>query len=268
MIPKPKHLGPEYAAQFKDRSVVQAYHLRPPYPAETFEILASLITDEPRTVLDVGCGTGEVARRLLDIVERVDAVDFSYEMIERGKRLPGGDCPNLNWIYGPVEEVPLSPPYALITAGSSLHWMEWDVVFPRFREVLTPRGFVAILSTGAGAPTPWSGELGKIIRRYSTNQGFPQSGFSIFSLVEELEVRRLFRKVGEKRTAPVTFAQAVDDFVESFHSMNGFSRERMSREMASAFDAEVKNLISKFSREGKVEQQVVGEIIWGVSREV
>ena len=71
MIPKPKHLGLEYAAQFKDRGIVDAYPHRPSYPPETFEILSHLIPDEPRTVLDVGCGIGDIARRLVEFVARV-----------------------------------------------------------------------------------------------------------------------------------------------------------------------------------------------------
>src|SRR5439155_17899141 len=104
----------------------EAYRSRPPYPDELFEILAGLISDEPRVVLDAGCGTGEIARPLLGRVDRVDAVDFSPAMIERGRRSPGGDHPNLRWIVGRAEDVPLAPPYALITAGASLHWMDWE----------------------------------------------------------------------------------------------------------------------------------------------
>ena len=57
-IPKPKHLGPEYADQFKDESVASAYLYRPPYPAELFDVLDSLIQGKPRLILDMGCGTG------------------------------------------------------------------------------------------------------------------------------------------------------------------------------------------------------------------
>src|SRR5262245_11507173 len=77
---KPAGLAPEYAAQFQDRSVADAYHHRPPYPDEVFAILTGLITCEPRAVLDAGCGTGDIARRLAPLVARVDAVDFSPAM--------------------------------------------------------------------------------------------------------------------------------------------------------------------------------------------
>ena len=117
MQSKPERFGTEYAEAFKDQRVVDLYRYRPPYPAEVFDILAALIADEPRSVLDVGAGSGDIARHLVDFVERVDAVDFSLSMIEHGKLLTNGDHPHLHWIYGKVEEVPLSPPYALITAG-------------------------------------------------------------------------------------------------------------------------------------------------------
>jgi predicted TPR repeat methyltransferase len=100
--PRPEHLGRAYAERFRDQSVVDAYHFRAPYPEETFDILLSLLTDEPRAVLDVGSGSGDIARRLVDRVERVDAVDFSLPMIEKGKTLPKGNHPRLRWIYGPA----------------------------------------------------------------------------------------------------------------------------------------------------------------------
>ena len=128
MKPKPGHLGLKYAEQFKDTSVVEVYHHRLPYADEAINKLITLVIDEPRAILDAGCGTGDLARRLVSQVERVDAVDFSSSMIDKGKTLPEGDNHNLNWICGRMEEVKLHPPYALIMAGESLQWMEWDIV--------------------------------------------------------------------------------------------------------------------------------------------
>lgn len=261
MIPKPRHLEPEYGTQFKDRSIVEAYQYRPPYPAETFEILAGLTVGEPRVVLDVGCGRGDIARELVHFVERVDAVDFSVNMIETGKKLPGGDNPNINWIIGAVEEIPLAPPYALVTAGASLHWMDWYVVLPRFREVLFPGGYLAITGTET-TPEWWDDKLGPTIRRYSTNRYFQP-----YDLIEELEKRNLFRKCGEKETAPVPFVQPLEEYIESFHSKNGLSRERMGQEMAEAFDKQVREIIASSAKDGMLEFQVTARVIWGIPQE-
>src|SRR4051812_48319671 len=116
MLPKPAHLETRYAEQFQDPSIVTAYHHRAPYPAEVFNMLVGLIPKGPRVVLDIGSGTGDVARPLAKLVDRVDAVDISRPMLDKGRSLPGGDNPKLNWIFGRVEDTPLNPPYNLITA--------------------------------------------------------------------------------------------------------------------------------------------------------
>lgn len=258
MLEKPEHLAPKYGAQFKDRSIVEAYQYRPPYPAEVFDILAGLINAEPRRVLDVGCGTGYLARNFVEHVERLDAVDFSQHMIETGKRLPNGDHPRLRWIYGAVEDVVLNPPYALVTAGESLHWMDWYVVLPRFREVLVPGGYVAIVGHDT-LPKPGYVMLGEIIPRYTTNKDFKP-----YDLIEELEKRGLFQKVGEKTAAPVPFVQSIDDYIESYHSRNGFSRDRMAPDQAAAFDQEARKILLKSHKDGVMSLQVVGRVIWGL----
>jgi len=45
--PKPTHLGPQYASQFRDNSVAGAYAARPPYPDEVFDILEALMPGQP-----------------------------------------------------------------------------------------------------------------------------------------------------------------------------------------------------------------------------
>jgi SAM-dependent methyltransferase len=260
MIQKPKHFAPKHAEPFKDSGVVETYHYRPPYPAETFELLAGLINTEvgvPHRVLDVGCGIGYIARPLVELVDQVDAVDFSQHMIAEGKRLPNGDNPRLRWLHGTTEDVALDPPYALVTAGDSLHWMDWERVLPRFHDVLVPGGYLAILAHEA-IPYPWS-MLKEIIPHYSTNKDYQD-----FNMVEALEQHGLFRKIGEKSTAPVPFTQSVDDYIESYHSRSGFSRERMGQEQADAFDQEARNILLKKYSDGVIALNVIANIVWGL----
>ncbi|HEX6737753.1 MAG TPA: class I SAM-dependent methyltransferase [Vicinamibacteria bacterium] len=260
MQPKPSHLGPQYAAQYSDPGFAAAYPHRPPYPAEIFAILTGLITEAPRAVLDAGCGTGELARALAPLVDRVDAVDPAAGMLALGRTLPGGAAPSLHWVLGGMEDAPLRPPYALITAGDSLHWMEWSVVFPRFRAALSPAGYLALASREA-PELPWDGELRPLLRRYSTNRAFRPSGYS---LLAELDARGLFRAEGERCTAPAPFQQPVDAYVESLHARNGFSRDRMTAVAADAFDAAVRALVAPFAQDdGLLHLQVVGRVVWG-----
>src|SRR5262249_7231174 len=237
MLPKPVCYGEQYASAFQEPGVANAYQYRPSYSRETFTFLASLILDAPRTVLDIGCGTGFIARYLVEQVDRVDALDVSHAMITEGRRLPNGAHPQLRWLIGRAEDAPLSPPYALISAADSLHWMEWGIVMPRFARMLTPRGTLAILQNGQVA-LPWDAELLPLIQKYSIYGKQYQS----IDLVAELEQRGLFHKHGAIQTTPVPFHQSLDAYIESFHGRASLARERIGDAAAAAFDNELRNL--------------------------
>ncbi len=237
-----------------------AYRHRPPYPAATFDVLIGLIADSPSAVLDAGCGEGSVARGLAALVDRVDAVDCSAAMIALGRSLPGGDHPNLRWILGPVETAELHPPYALITAGESAHWFDWDVTLPRFHDLLTPAGMLALVKRRQ-TPRPWSGELQRnLIPRYSTHRDF-DAGFDM-----PAEWRRcgLIEWISRTETAPVAYRQSVDDYVESLFSASSFSRDRMPPADAEAFESAVRALVAPHAGgDGTLELEVAGSIGWG-----
>ena len=261
MQPKPDFYDTRYAAAFQEASVARSYRYRPTYPAATFDVLANLITDSPRHVLDAGCGTGAIARPLVERVDRIDAVDVSQEMINQGKQLPSGDHPHLTWIVGRVEDVPLQPPYALITTGQSIHWMDWLVVVPRFAQMLTPHGFLAILDVDDVAP-PWQDGLWQIIKRYST---IPH--WQAYDHIKGLEERGLFQQYGTWRSEPSLFTQSLDDYVESFHARASLARERMTPANAQAFEEDLRALVYSYSQD-TVELQIVAEIVWGKPLEI
>jgi ubiquinone/menaquinone biosynthesis C-methylase UbiE len=257
MLPKPAHLGPEFGAQFADASVVGAYRFRPPYPAEVFDILTSFAPAEPLTLLDLGCGTGEIARRMASRAGRVDAIDPSVRMLREGQSLPGGEAKNIRWILGRGEDAPLQPPYDLVIAGASLHWMEWDIVLPRIDAALSAIGFLCIVEQ-VQQPVPWGTQLAHILREYSTNREFQP-----YDIVHELAIRNAFDVAGHVQTAPQVFEQPLAEYVESFHARNGFSRDRMTREAAAAFDQLVADVVAPHLTNAMVQLRIHGSITWG-----
>lgn len=257
MQPPSKPFDTSFAEAFQDRQVVEAYRHRPPYPQGIFDILAGLITDEPRTILDVGAGTGDIARNCVEFVERVDAVDFSQHMIATGKHLPNGNHPRLSWIYGKVEDAPLSPPYALITAGSSIHWMERAKAFPRFRDILAPHGFVALIYRSL-LPMPWDTDLQVLRKQFAHRQDHRSA-----HVHENLETHGFLHKVGEKKTEPVPFHQPLDDFIEGLHSRSSLSRAIMGQKNATEFDRQVRTLLLQIHKDGVLPLHIVGRVIWG-----
>lgn len=260
MLSRPKHLGPEYAAVFKDRTVADAYVHRPPYPDEAFELLQNLIVDKPRFVLELGCGPGEIARRLAPDVDRVDAVDPSEAMIAIGKGLPGGGHSNLNWIHSSAEDFDYRAGYALAITAESLGWLDWNVVFPLLSRALSHRARLVVIVRGHRAA--WEADtLDGIVPRYSTNRDFVA-----FDLLAGLEKHGLFAAEGRMTTEPVAVRQSVDDYIEFWHSRSGFSRERMGRAQAERFDEEVRQLLAPNATDEMLRYDVVTHVAWGRPR--
>jgi SAM-dependent methyltransferase len=250
-----------HARAFMDEAVAGVYHRRPPFPAAVVDVLLSLLGDGGGAVLDAGCGTGDLGRLVVDSVERVDAVDMSQAMIDAGRRSAGGDHPGLRWICARMEEAPLDPPYAMVVAGDSLHWMDWDVVLPRLHAALRPGGRLAIVGRewGTGAP-----EERDLIRKHSTYRDYQP-----ISLGAELVARGLFAPEDRLRCA-TTWRPTIEEYVESRHAQASFSRAMMDTAAAEAFDEELGALLRGLvasgrvrGRDDKLELQVVAEVGWG-----
>ena len=250
MEPKPTHLAGEFGAWFKDPLVATAYPARPPYPQACIDLLGSLIVDEPRTVLDVGCGTGDLARRLAPLVHRIDAIDFSTAMLERGHNLPGGDAPILRWIEAPVETAPFNVPYALITAGESLHWMAWDVVMPRFAAALSEHGVLAIAARNWEGTPALHDRLMPIYTRYAANRFY---GWRPIVLTDELVQRSLFKLLGHQRYGPEPWQPTTEEYLECRHSQQGFSRTHMGPADVEAFDRAIRAALEDLLRAGVID---------------
>jgi SAM-dependent methyltransferase len=76
---------------------VEGYHLRTPYPSALAAFLQGLMTPRGGNVIELGCGTGELARMMAPHSERVDAIDVSAAMLEKARSFPAKH-PAVRWI--------------------------------------------------------------------------------------------------------------------------------------------------------------------------
>jgi SAM-dependent methyltransferase len=245
----------ELGRVFADEEVASLYGYRAPYPPATFAILERLVVG-PRVVLDAGAGTGAIARHLPPSITRIDAVDPSAAMIARGRALPGGGDPRIQWILGRAEDAPLSPPYGLITAGASLHWMQPDIVLPRFRDALAPGAHLAILDTETTHLGDWHGEVVDVIRRYTPLKDHLEA----HEMVARYAERGLFALEGEERTAAVPFDRSVDEYLKFLGSTSTLSRATLGAR-ADAFDAECRAVFARHTLE-RIRSEIVGYVAW------
>jgi SAM-dependent methyltransferase len=254
---KPPGWASEYASWFGLQSVVDRYPSRPPYPEETFAVLASLVDPGAPSVLDAGCGVGDLARPLAPRVERVDAVDASRPMLVRGAGLPGGGAPNIRWLHGAIEDTAPGPPYGLIMCGDNIHWFDWTVALARFAESLTPGGYAAVVQREWSAGEDVQSRLGSIYARHGANPDFQP-----LDPVSELERRGLFERAGEHTTVPTAWSPTLDILIDCHHSQNGFVLEKMRS--PAAFDRELADAMADIVDDhGRLHLEVTARIAWG-----
>jgi ubiquinone/menaquinone biosynthesis C-methylase UbiE len=249
----PRELG----RAFEDADVARNYRHRQPYPAEIFEIIENLLV-EPRTVLDAGCGTGALTMGLARFARRVDAVDPSAAMLRQARRMPDAQNERIHWIQGTAESAPLDPPYGLVTAGASLHWMDPEVVMPRFREALAPRGRLAIVDMDSVyADQEWRGEFLALIRAFSPIAHH----VGTIEFVKALETSGHFVREDQRGVAPVAVEQSLDEYLAMLASTSSLSRTTLGAR-ADDFERKARAI---FARHGmtSVRADVVSGVVWG-----
>jgi len=254
-----------YATHFAAQRVAENYRHRPPYSPEVIDTFLSLLV-EPRTVLDVGCGPGKLTFALVDQVEGVDAVDPSEEMLRLARAEPHGADPRIRWMLGRTEDASLGGPYGLVVAGASIHWMDLEIVLPRFAQVLAPSGILAMVDGDAPIGAPWEAEekalfIDFIERLQGAPPKFPAT--PLLGLERPILEHALFRRMGGKITAPWPVMQSVDDYLGCQHSRATWSEDYMGAAMAAEFDAKMRALLAPHASSGMLRYEVRSRLEWG-----
>jgi ubiquinone/menaquinone biosynthesis C-methylase UbiE len=137
------------------------------YLPEQQAVLRRLRGEPPRRVLDVGCGTGQLASRIRGALPGCDVVgcDFSRGMLSHA----AARGPSLRWVQGDALRLPLADAsFDAAVSTEAFHWFSDPLAALReLRRVLVPGGWLLValvnppfevLSRAAGAASTWIGE--------------------------------------------------------------------------------------------------------------
>jgi trans-aconitate methyltransferase len=231
---KPAHLSQAIGDQFADQSIVDNYSFRPPYSAEVIQFISESQGNKPLTILDVGCGTGEVSIPLAELGHTVVGVDPSAAMIAAAKTKNASASFHNTYI----EEFTSDLSFDLVVAANSIHWPDWSRAFPKLKSLLAPKGQIAIVTGGDLFVEAIQAELLTLIKTYSTTKNFQP-----YDVITMLSEHRYIVNETRYSMPPITMTQPIEDYIASFHARNGFSLDRMDRDEALAFDEAVRSLV-------------------------
>jgi ubiquinone/menaquinone biosynthesis C-methylase UbiE len=155
-------------ASFYDVPLLQHLAYRPVQDA----VVAALDDTAPGRVLDVGCGTGLLTRRLYERVEgTVVGLDYSAGMLARAAaRTPGA-----GWLQGDATRLPLADhSFDVVCCTESFHWYaDQEAAASEFARVLAPGGRLLVahvsppvaVSLGGRAHWPSPERIARLFRR-------------------------------------------------------------------------------------------------------
>ncbi|WP_433533292.1 class I SAM-dependent methyltransferase [Micromonospora sp. CA-263727] len=147
------------------------------YPPAVFDALADAFALTPQdTVVDLGCGTGQLTLPIAARVRAVVGVDPEPDMLVLARRAAGErQVGNVSWLLGADTDVPAlgallgGGTVGAVTVGQALHWMDHDALFPRLRPLFRAGGGVAVVTNGTPLwlqDTGWSRALRGVLERW------------------------------------------------------------------------------------------------------
>lgn len=254
---------------FEDERVAEAYRHRPDYAPGIYHKLVE-VAPGFQSLLDLGCGTGKISRRLSEHFRSVTAMDASEPMLRIASTQEAANPDRIIWIQGLAEEAPFEgAPFDLVVAAASIHWMNQAVVFPKLlRSVGSDHVFAVVDGDGPGNP-PWQAEWdaflaywiyelkGEAYEPWRVDSGFTRRMNSY---------RKWLHVAGEVEALSDPVCQHIEDFITCQHSRDTFAPARLGSRLA-LFDQELRALLAPYAdKGGALSYSVQSTLVWGTIR--
>ena len=250
---------------FEDAEVANFYVHRPEYPQRIFEKLVEL-SPHRRSLLDLGCGTGKVARALAGSFASVTAVDASKEMLRVAARLQRAETRNIRWIHGLAEAADREGvPFDLVVAAASIHWMDHPVLFPRLASVVHADHVFAVVDGDGAFEPPWQSEWDEFLRRWIyalTGESYEPARTDGPFMIRMTRYKDWIDVAGETDVMSEPIVQNVDDFIACQHSRDTFAPSKLGA-LRGQFDAELASLLAPYATDGSIGYRVRTRLTWG-----
>lgn len=114
------------------------HRLRP-----VFDLLARVPAENPKRVVDLGCGAGNATKILKRRWPDADitGVDSSPEMLARARK----EAPEITWVQSDIAAWRPDEPPDVLFANAALHWLGGhDRLFPALAAQVKPGGYLAV----------------------------------------------------------------------------------------------------------------------------
>jgi SAM-dependent methyltransferase len=255
---------PQYRTDLFKGTAEYYDRFRPPYPSVMLDDLRVRVPIDPAgRLLDLACGTGQVAFALAGDVAEVWAVDQETEMIEFGRRKAERlGVTNIRWIAAAAEDVALEGAFDLVAIGNAFHRLDRDAVVERLLPHLPERGCVALLWSDSGwrGDRPWQRALDETLDRWRDALGVRDrvpEGWE--AAMDRDPHEQVLRRAGLAYEGPFEFSileQWTVDSLVGFVYSTSFLNRAVLEHHADAFESELRARLLACQGDGVFEQDL------------
>lgn len=253
----------EYRDAF--RSTAEWYaKFRPAYPPALFDLLRERFSlDGSGRLLDLGCGTGQLANPLAPFFDEVVAMDPEREMLTVGRAAASaGGATNVAWLEGGSSDLERLRGklgvFRLVVMGNSFHWMDRRETLRTLHEMLLPGAGIAIIGSG-GTDSRWTPPetpdvIDATIKKYLGS--IRRAGSGTYDVSTERHEESLARSpfaTFETHVIPDSHTWTVEGLVGWIRSTS-YASAYVLGEWHAAFEADLRAALTPLSRFGPFQQ--------------
>lgn len=148
---------------------------RPDYPDKAIDLLRKKykLSNKSR-VLDLGCGTGQIALQIAKYVSEVVAVDPQEDMLKEGQKIADTrGMSNIKWILGESGDISRISSHIkdidLTVIARAFHWMDREQTLKDLYKITKLDGGMAVIDDSGprdGPMIPWKETIDQLVKKW------------------------------------------------------------------------------------------------------
>ncbi|MFD0679109.1 MULTISPECIES: class I SAM-dependent methyltransferase [unclassified Paenibacillus] len=245
---------------------------RPLYPSSLIRFLVNKfsLNGEGR-LLDLGCGTGQLALRFNDWFEETVGVDTEPEMLDEANRLSNANrVDDVRWLQGRAEELAAEwGSFRLITIAKAFHWMDRESILEILYNSTEENGGIAIIDNfnKIQKSSNWKLKVNETVKRWLGDER--RAGNRTYTppkeRYEDTIANSRFKAVESHVLPCYSYTWTIDSILGNLYS-SSFASKRLFGDNLERFEHDLKSALLDVDSAGVFTEELAVSVITAMKK--